>query len=111
MQNVVGRRVTEVIPGITATDPELFETYGRVSRSGQPERFEYWQILEPRVLNVSTGLAGLESLIQRLLGEDIDLVVVPTPDVGFVKVDAGQLEQVTTNLAVNARDETRRNLS
>ena len=41
LQNVVGRRVTEVIPGIKETDPELFEIYGRVARAGQPERFEY----------------------------------------------------------------------
>jgi CheY-like chemotaxis protein len=39
-----------------------------------------------------------------LLGEDIDLVVVPAPDLGQVKADPGQIEQVITNLAVNARD-------
>jgi hypothetical protein len=39
---VVGKRVTEVIPGIRETDPELFETYGRVARTGVPERSETW---------------------------------------------------------------------
>ena len=40
LKNVVGKRVTEVIPGIREADPELFETYGRVSLTGKPERFE-----------------------------------------------------------------------
>ena len=44
--------------------------------------FSRQQILEPRVLNLNTVVAGMESLLRRLLGEDIDLVVVPTPDVG-----------------------------
>ncbi len=66
--------------------------------------FSRQQILEPRVLKVNTVVAGMEDLLRRLLGEDIELVVVPTPDVGNVKADAGQLEQVLTNLAVNARD-------
>jgi PAS domain S-box-containing protein len=66
--------------------------------------FSRQQILEPRVLNVHTVVAGMESLLRRLLGEDIDLVVVPTPDASCVKADPGQLEQVITNLAVNARD-------
>jgi len=66
--------------------------------------FSRQQILEPRVLSLDTVVAGTESLLRRLLGEDIDLVVVLTPDVGSVKADRGQIEQVMTNLAVNARD-------
>ena len=66
--------------------------------------FSRQQILEPRVLKVDTVIAGMEDLLRRVLGEDIDLVVVPAPDVGHVKADPGQIEQVITNLAVNARD-------
>jgi PAS domain S-box-containing protein len=66
--------------------------------------FSRQQILEPRVMNFNTVVAGMEGLLRRLLGEDIDLVVVPTPGVGHVKADPGQIEQVITNLAVNARD-------
>jgi PAS domain S-box-containing protein len=40
LKNVVGKRVTEVIPGIRKTDPQFFEIYGRVARTGKPERFE-----------------------------------------------------------------------
>ncbi len=42
LMDVVGRRVTEVIPGIRESDPTLFERYGRVARSGQPEQFEVY---------------------------------------------------------------------
>ena len=66
--------------------------------------FSRQQILEPRVLSLNAVVAGTESLLRRLLGEDIDLVVVPAPDLGDVKADPGQIEQVITNLAVNARD-------
>ena len=66
--------------------------------------FSRQQILEPRVLSLNTVVAGMESLLRRLLGEDIDLVVALTPGVGHVLADPGQLEQVIVNLAVNARD-------
>jgi PAS domain S-box-containing protein len=66
--------------------------------------FSRQQILEPRVMNFNTVVARMESLLRRLLGEDIDLVVVPAPGLSNVKADPGQIEQVITNLAVNARD-------
>ena len=66
--------------------------------------FSRQQILAPRVLNVNTVVTGIEDLLRRLLGENIDLVVVLTPDARSVKADPGQIEQVVTNLAVNARD-------
>jgi PAS domain S-box-containing protein len=66
--------------------------------------FSRQQILEPRVLNLSTVVAGMEGLLRRLLGEDITLVVVPTQDEGSVTADPGQIEQVIANLAVNAGD-------
>ena len=54
LRNVAGRRVTEVIPGIRETAPELFEIYGRVARGGKPERFEHW--LQP--LDVWLDISG-----------------------------------------------------
>jgi two-component system cell cycle sensor histidine kinase/response regulator CckA len=66
--------------------------------------FSRQQILAPQVMNFNAVVAGMESLLRRLLGEDIDLVVVPAPGVGSVKADPGQIEQVIANLAVNARD-------
>jgi nitrogen-specific signal transduction histidine kinase/CheY-like chemotaxis protein len=66
--------------------------------------FSRKQILQPEVMNLNTVVVEMESLLRRLIGEDIDLVVVPTQSLGNVKADAGQIEQVIANLAVNARD-------
>jgi two-component system cell cycle sensor histidine kinase/response regulator CckA len=66
--------------------------------------FSRQQSLQPRVLNITDVLAELSHLLRRLIGENIELKVVHGRDLGLVKVDQGQLEQVIINLAVNARD-------
>jgi two-component system cell cycle sensor histidine kinase/response regulator CckA len=66
--------------------------------------FSRQQTLQPRVLNITDILYELQHLIERLIGEHIDLEVVHGRDLGLVKVDQGQFEQVILNLAVNARD-------
>jgi two-component system, cell cycle sensor histidine kinase and response regulator CckA len=66
--------------------------------------FSRQQTLQPRVLNITDVLYELRHLIERLIGEHIDLEVVHGRDIGLVKVDQGQFEQVVINLAVNARD-------
>jgi len=66
--------------------------------------FSRQEILAPQVVNLNTLVTGIESLLRRLLGEDIDLVVLLTSGASNVKVDIGHMEQVIINLAVNARD-------
>jgi two-component system cell cycle sensor histidine kinase/response regulator CckA len=66
--------------------------------------FSRQQTLQPRVLNVADALAELSHLLRRLIGENIELKMVHGRDLGLVRVDQGQLEQVIINLAVNARD-------
>jgi two-component system cell cycle sensor histidine kinase/response regulator CckA len=66
--------------------------------------FSRQQTLQPRVLDVTDILYELRHLIERLIGENIRLEVVHGRDLGLVKVDQGQFEQVIINLAVNARD-------
>jgi two-component system cell cycle sensor histidine kinase/response regulator CckA len=66
--------------------------------------FSRQQTLQPRVLNITDVLAELSHLLRRLIGENIELKVVHGRELGLVKVDQGQLEQVIINLAVNARD-------
>jgi two-component system cell cycle sensor histidine kinase/response regulator CckA len=66
--------------------------------------FSRQQTLVPKVLDVTDVLADLRNLIGRLIGETITLNLVHGRDLGLVKVDQGQLEQVIINLAVNARD-------
>lgn len=62
------------------------------------------EAVEPAVLSLHDLFADLVKMLRRLIGEDIDLVTSQGPDVGRVKVDPGQMEQVIVNLAVNARD-------
>lgn len=66
--------------------------------------FSRRQTLQPEILSVSEMLSDLFALLKRLLGAKIDLKIVHGRDVGFVKVDHIQFEQVIINLAVNARD-------
>ena len=66
--------------------------------------FSRQQTLQPRVLSITDVLVELSHLLRRLIGENIELKVVHGRDLGLVKVDQGQLEQVIINLAVNARD-------
>jgi signal transduction histidine kinase/CheY-like chemotaxis protein/PAS domain-containing protein len=61
-------------------------------------------VVHPEVLSLNEIVAGLEQLLSRTLGEHITLTVAPASDLWPVKADAGQLEQVLVNLAVNARD-------
>jgi PAS domain S-box-containing protein len=219
LKSVEGKRVSEVIPGIRASDPSLFETYGRVACTGNPEKIEIFvealqqwfsisvyspeqgyfvtvfgvitdrkraeiekeklqaqlrqaikmeavgrlaggiahdfnnlltaiignvsmaqaklsppdpvagvlmeankaadraaaltqqllafsrkQIIEPKVLNLNDLIADLNAMLVRLIREDIKIQISPGEDLGSVKVDAGQFQQVLVNLVVNARD-------
>jgi len=66
--------------------------------------FSRQQTLAPKVLNITDVVAELSYLLRRLLGESIELDITHGRDLGLVRVDQGQLEQVIINLAVNARD-------
>ncbi len=61
-------------------------------------------IVEPRILNLEDVVAETDSMLRRVIGEDVDLVTLFDPEVGNVKADPGQLTQLLLNLAVNARD-------
>ncbi|MGH7318518.1 MAG: ATP-binding protein [Candidatus Rokuibacteriota bacterium] len=66
--------------------------------------FSRKQMLQPRVLDLNDVLAGLDAMLRRLIGEDIDLEILAGTRLGRTKADRGQLEQVIMNLVVNARD-------
>jgi PAS domain S-box-containing protein len=66
--------------------------------------FSRQQVLTPAVLSLNTLATDMETMLPRLLGEDIALSLTLDPDLGWVKADQGQIEQVIMNLAVNARD-------
>jgi two-component system, cell cycle sensor histidine kinase and response regulator CckA len=61
-------------------------------------------VLSPRVINLNEVVLNLDSLLRRLIGDDIEVFTVPAKDLGAVKADPSQIEQVVMNLALNARD-------
>jgi len=66
--------------------------------------FSSKQSLDPKILSLNTAVTSLESLLRRLIGEDIQLVSKLDPTNGRLRADQAQLEQVLVNLVVNARD-------
>ncbi len=62
------------------------------------------QVLKPKVLNLNDIVEGVEKMLRRLIGEDVELTVITAPDLPNIMADPGQLEQVVMNLALNARD-------
>jgi len=66
--------------------------------------FSRQQVVEPRVLDLNDLLAGMDQMLKRLVGEDVDLTFVPGPKVGRIRADPSSIEQVIMNLVVNARD-------
>jgi two-component system, cell cycle sensor histidine kinase and response regulator CckA len=66
--------------------------------------FSRQQVLEPKVLNLNDVLTGMEKMLQRIIGADIDLTSRPASKLSRVKVDPSSLERVIMNLVVNARD-------
>jgi len=66
--------------------------------------FSSKQSLDPKTLSLNTAVTGLESLLRRLIGEDVQLISKLDPTNGRLRADQAQLEQVLVNLVVNARD-------
>jgi CheY-like chemotaxis protein len=61
-------------------------------------------VIQPIIVNLNSLIAELDPMLRRMIGEDIDLVIVTSLDLGLIRADPGQIEQVILNLAVNARD-------
>jgi two-component system, cell cycle sensor histidine kinase and response regulator CckA len=66
--------------------------------------FSRQQVLQPKVVDLSGIITGVENMLRRLIGEDVELTANSDPALGKVMVDPGQMEQLIVNLAVNARD-------
>ena len=66
--------------------------------------FSRRQVTEPKLVNLSDLVLDTDRMLRQLIGEDIELVCLPGPDLGTVRVDPGQITQVLVNMAVNARD-------
>ncbi|MGD0525112.1 MAG: response regulator [Polyangiaceae bacterium] len=66
--------------------------------------FSRRQVLQPRVMDLSEIVIGMEKMLRRLIGEDVQLITPSGPGGARILVDPGQMEQVVMNLVVNARD-------
>jgi PAS domain S-box-containing protein len=66
--------------------------------------FSRMQVLQPHVMNLNDVVEDMGRLLPRLIGEDVELVIRTSADLGATRADAGQMEQVIMNLVVNARD-------
>jgi PAS domain S-box-containing protein len=94
-------------PGSQAQN-DLDEILGAARRAasltGQLLAFSRKQILRPSVLDLAEVVRSIEPLLRRLISEDIEIDVRVRDDLGHVRADLGQVEQVILNLAINARD-------
>jgi PAS domain S-box-containing protein len=66
--------------------------------------FSRKQVLQPKLLDLNIVVADMDKMLKRLIGEHIEMQTILNPNLGIVRADPGQLEQVLLNLAVNARD-------
>ena len=97
--------------GLRQGDP-LRTDFERIRKTGERAAsltrqllaFSRKQFMAPEVLDLNAVVTDMQDMLQRLLGEDIELMVMPARPGGSVLVDRGQVEQVVMNLAVNARD-------
>jgi hypothetical protein len=66
--------------------------------------FSRGTLMDASVADLNHMLTHMEPMLRRLLGQNVDLLILPAPGLGRVRVDAAQMEQVIVNLATNARD-------
>jgi two-component system cell cycle sensor histidine kinase/response regulator CckA len=100
-----------LMEGLTPGDPakdDLDEVRKAGERAADLTRqllaFSRQQMLQPRVLDLNQIVTGMEKMLRRLLGEDIELSLLTAQSVGRIMADPGQVEQIVMNLVVNARD-------
>lgn len=104
--------ISELILISIPDDDPLREDIEGISRVGQRAvelvkqllAFSRRQILVPKTLNLNDVIHDIEKMLKRLIGEDIELVVTTSSDLGNIQADPVQIEQIILNLAVNARD-------
>jgi PAS domain S-box-containing protein len=66
--------------------------------------FSRQQVLQPKVFSLNTLVSNTDSMLRRLISEDVEMVTITCKNIGAIKADPGQMEQVILNLVINARD-------
>jgi len=100
-----------ILASLRPEDP-LYESAAEIKRASQSAvsitrqllTFSRKQVVRPQVVDLNIIIGEMEKMLRRIIGEDIELVTSLAPDLGAVRVDPAQMEQVLMNLAVNARD-------
>jgi signal transduction histidine kinase/CheY-like chemotaxis protein len=103
---------TETVLADLKPDDPVREDVREIAIAGERARvltrqllaFSRQQVLEPKLLDLNEVFSAMLQMLRRLVGEDIELAFVPGTDLGAVRVDPSQIEQVLLNLVVNARD-------
>jgi hypothetical protein len=102
---------TMLAEDMTPSDPrraDLEEIHAAGKRAVDLTRqllaFGRQQILQPKIVRLNDIVAGMERMLRRLIGADVELTVLAGGALGTVLVDPGQIEQIVMNLAVNSRD-------
>lgn len=103
---------SELLIASLADDPELAEAVSAIrdagdraaTLTGQLLAFSRKAIVEPKLLDLNAIVGSAGRMLQRLLGEDVRLSMQLAPQLGRIKLDPGQLDQILLNLAANARD-------
>jgi two-component system, cell cycle sensor histidine kinase and response regulator CckA len=101
-----------VVDAPAGLSPEMASDLGEIHKAGmraaeltrQMLAFSRQQVLAPQIVDLNELIAGVDKLLRRVIGADIELRTVPMNLAATVKVDPGQMEQVIMNLVVNARD-------
>ena len=100
--------LAEDLPPGSAAQADVTEIRTAATRASALTRqllaFSRQQVLQPVVLNLNDVVGDLQNMLQRMLGEDVELQAHFAADLGNTRADQGQIEQVLLNLVVNARD-------
>jgi len=103
---------SELILGQIAEEDSLYHKVRQIDRAGRRAEaltrqllaFSRKQILQPKIINLNQMIGDMEKMLNRLIGEHIELQTILADELFFLKADPGQIEQVIMNLSINARD-------
>ncbi len=100
-----------ILLGLDEADPirqDLEQIRMSASRAASLTRqllmFSRKEVSQPEILNLNKIVRDMDKMLRRIIGEDIELVTITNPNLGFIRIDPGQMEQIIMNLVINARD-------